>query len=106
MARLPLLMLGLALLAGCGDADAGGGGAAATGSSLTGVPWQVTSGLHTPGWEDAAPSATSAEGHLTGSTGCNRYSAAYKTSGAQLTLGRVASTMKACPAPADAVEAE
>ena len=107
MPRLPLLMLGLALLAGCGNDDSGeGGGTAATGSSLTGVPWQVTSGLDTPGWEQVAPSATFAGGHMTGSTGCNQYSAAYKTDGDQLTLGQVASTKKACPAPAGAVEAE
>jgi heat shock protein HslJ len=72
MRRLTRSLLGLALLAGCGEDD---GGAAATESSLTGVAWQVSSGLTTSGWQRVAPSATFADGKVSGSTGCNRFTA-------------------------------
>ncbi len=88
MRRLSLFVLGLALLAGCGESDSGGPAE----SSLTGVPWQVSAGLHTSGWEAVAPSITFTDGHASGSTGCNRFNASYKISGGKLTLGPVATT--------------
>jgi heat shock protein HslJ len=103
MRRLTLSLLGLALITGCGDDD---GGATASESSLTGIAWQVGSGLTTSGWERVAPSATFAKGKVSGSTGCNRFTASYEINGEQLQLGRVAATRKACDAPADAVETE
>lgn len=41
--------------------------------------------------------ATFAAGKLTGSGGCNRYTATYVLRGNQLTIGQAATTMMACP---------
>jgi heat shock protein HslJ len=41
---------------------------------------------------------------VAGNGGCNAYSAAYTTSGGDLTLSDIASTQMACPPPLDAVE--
>ena len=89
MRRL-LLLLGLAVMAGCGDE----GGAAQ--ASLEGVPWALAAG----------PSATFSNGTVAGSTGCNRFSASYTLDGDALEIGRVASTQMACAPPADKVERE
>jgi heat shock protein HslJ len=102
MRPLTLCLLGLALVTGCGD----DGAATATESSLTGVAWQVGSGLTTSGWERVAPSATFAAGKVSGATGCNRFTAPYRVTGEQLELGRVAVTRKSCDATANAVETE
>ena len=105
MPRLLMLVLALAAAAvGCGDD--GGGGAAVSESALNGVPWVVTSGLTSPGWEQVAPSTAFADGHVAGSSGCNRYNAAYKVDGDMLEIGQVAGTMRACGEPADTVETE
>jgi heat shock protein HslJ len=99
---LLLVLVGLVLIAGCGDDE----GAASGGASPEGVPWVVSSGLDTPGWEQVAPSATFAKGTVAGSTGCNRFSGSYKLDGDALTVGEVASTQMACEGPGDAVEKE
>ncbi len=93
MRRL-LLVLGLAVMAGCGDDS--GGGAAASAASIEGVPWALASG----------PSATFTNGTVAGSTGCNRFTATYTLDGDALEIGRVASTQMACAPPADKVERE
>src|SRR6185369_1496493 len=82
MRRL-LLLLGLAVVSGCGD-DGG----------IEGVPWALESG----------PSATFADGTVTGSTGCNRFTASYALDGEKLEIGHVAATQMACPPPADKIE--
>ena len=82
MRRL-LLLLGLAVVSGCGD-DAG----------IEGVPWALESGA----------SATFADGTVTGSTGCNRFTASYALDGEKLEIGHVAATQMACPPPADKIE--
>ena len=88
------LLLGVAVLAGCGDD--GGDGAAATAPSFEGVPWALASG----------PSATFKDGTVAGSAGCNQYTASYTVDGDALEIGTVASTNMACPPPADRVERE
>ncbi len=98
----PLLALALALTfaAGCGEDDDG----AAGGPGFEGVPWTVTSGIDVAGWEAYAPSATFADGTVSGSTGCNRFTAPYTIDGDTLEIGTAARTEMACPAPAGAVE--
>jgi heat shock protein HslJ len=91
--RWLLVLAGLAVVIGCGEDD---GGAAAGGASLEGVPWVHESG----------PSAAFADGTVSGSTGCNRYSAPYTLDGSDLALGQVASTNMACLGAADATERE
>jgi heat shock protein HslJ len=88
MRRL-VLLLGIALLAGCGEES----GAAATGS-FEGVPWALPTG----------PSATFEDGTVSGSSGCNQYTASYTVDGDALEIGTVAGTNMACPPPVDRVE--
>jgi heat shock protein HslJ len=90
--RLLAFLLGLAVVAGCGD----DGGEAATAPSFEGVPWALPTG----------PSATFADGTVSGSAGCNQYTASYTVDGDELEIGTVASTNMACPPPADRVERE
>lgn len=97
IALLPLVAV--ALLAGCGGTDD-----EVDAASLTGAPWTLVAGLDVPGWEEVAPSATFEQGRLGGSTGCNRYGAAYELDGASISLGEIASTRIACEGTAQAVE--
>ncbi|MGH3038493.1 MAG: META domain-containing protein, partial [Gaiellaceae bacterium] len=95
-----LLVLGAA--AACGEDEA----SPADPSALEGTPWVLASGVDVEGWEDVAPSATFADGMVTGSTGCNRFGGPYTVDGDSLELGEIAQTAMGCPPPADAVERE
>ena len=53
---------------------------------------------------ESGPSATFSNGTVSGSTGCNRYTASYTVDGSELEIGDIATTNMACPPPADAVE--
>ncbi len=90
MRRL-VVLAGIAAVIGCGDDD---DGAAAGASSFEDVPWALETG----------PSATFSGGTVSGSAGCNRYTASYTQDGSALEIGDVAATNMACPPPADAVE--
>jgi heat shock protein HslJ len=46
------------------------------------------------------------DGHLTGSAGCNRYSAPYTRDGDRIAIGPVISTRMFCAAPAGVMEQE
>jgi heat shock protein HslJ len=96
---LIVAVLALAVTVGCGD-----DGDAAQGPSFEDVLWQVSSGLGVPGWQSVAPSATFANGTVSGFTGCNQFTAPYTLDGERLELGDVASTKMACAAPGDSVE--
>jgi heat shock protein HslJ len=87
-------------LPACGD-EAGGAPAS---PSFRGVPWELAAGIDVAGWEDVAPSATFEQGRVTGSTGCNRFTAPYTLDAEALTIGAVATTQMACTGAADAVE--
>ena len=94
-----LLILGLVL--GCGSDDA----EQADVASFEGQPWVLTSGVDVPqDVEITWPSATFAGGTVGGSTGRNRFTASYTVNGDSLELGQIASTLMACPPPADAIE--
>jgi heat shock protein HslJ len=95
-----LIVLGAA--AACGEDEA----SPADPSSLEGTPWVLASGVDVEGWEGVAPSATFADGRVSGSTGCNRFGTSYTMDGETLELGEIAMTSMACPPPADAVERE
>ena len=90
----------LLTMAGCGEDSA----AAPDPAALRGEAWVLASGVDVEGWEQAAPSATFTEKQVSGSSGCNRFNAAYTVDGEALTLGPVAGTEMACPDPAGAVE--
>ena len=78
--RLLLVLAGLLIVAGCGDGEDG----ASSAPAFEGRPWVVSSGLDVPGWESVAPSATFADGRLSGFAGCNRFNAAYELDGDRL----------------------
>ncbi len=99
VAPLALLVVA-ALLPGCGGDDESGSDV----SQLEGVPWVLAGGIDVEGWEENAPSATFEGGKVTGSTGCNRYGGQYTVDGDALEITQVASTLRACPPPADEVE--
>jgi heat shock protein HslJ len=94
-----VVLVALALAAGCGEDDQQGDAARAP--SFEGVPWVLSSGLKTAGWERAAPSATFTDGRVAGSAGCNRYTAPYTLEGEALTIGELATTQMACEPLAD-----
>lgn len=94
------LLVALALSA-CGGGEETGGPAA---GSIEGIAWVLVAGVDVEGWEATPPTATFDDGTVSGSTGCNRYSATYTRGAEALELGPIASTRMACPPPADAVE--
>ncbi len=78
-------------------------------SALEGAFWRLTSVAHTDGQLHAVPNsveatATFANGAVSGSGGCNRYTASYTVNNGKLTLGSAAATMMACPEPQAVVE--
>jgi heat shock protein HslJ len=77
--------------------------------TLEGTLWQVASAVEAKGTLGPVPdgvvaTARFAEGRVSGSGGCNRYTAAYILDGRALSVGLIASTMMACPDPAGAFE--
>ena len=96
---LPLLVLVIGVVSGCGGDEDGTGAA-----PFEGTPWVLMSSLDVAGVAGAAPSATFADGTVGGATGCNRFSAPYTVDGDSLEIGTIASTQMACEPPLDAVE--
>jgi heat shock protein HslJ len=85
---------------------------AASPAVLTGVTWQMTM---VNNGQDAVVSALAGsevtalfgeDGSLTGSAGCNRYTASYQLDGDSLTVGPAASTMMMCPDPEGVMDQE
>lgn len=69
---------------------------------LEGGNWRLTQVVQADWSPQTVPpaleaTATFADGKLTGSAGCNRYTATYVLRGNQLTIGHAATTMMACP---------
>lgn len=93
-----LLVLAGTLLAACG------GGSEPDSTDLIASSWVLSSGVDPSGIGVPAPSLDFAAGKISGSTGCNRFSAPYELDGDRLTIGAVTTTQMACEAPADTVE--
>jgi heat shock protein HslJ len=104
-AGLAVVSLALALVVSvCGGGENGRGAAA-----FEGVPLVLSASspgfvAHAFGWEEAPPSATFEDGTVSGSTGCNAFTATYTARGESLDLGEVVSTRVACVAPRDETE--
>jgi heat shock protein HslJ len=75
---------------------------------LTGQTWQVAEICGNPtaaGQQDRPPHLVfSAEGRISGSTGCNRLTGTYQLDGKALKFSPLAMTKMACPPPLDAQE--
>jgi heat shock protein HslJ len=91
--------------AGCGDDE--GDEAASSPADLTGVHWQVSGGLKTEGWEASAPTMLFDDAqNVSGSSGCNRYTASYALDGDTLQIGSPGTTLIGCEGVQQAVEVE
>lgn len=102
-----LLLLVAVLLAACSPSDEGA--TAATGLPLEGTPWTLLSyddgGSLTDVDQGVEATALFEEGQVSGSGGCNRFTAGYTREGDALTIDPAATTLMACPEPASSVEA-
>lgn len=77
--------------------------------TLEGPSWRLAAVIHADGETHAVPdgveaTATFAAGAVSGSGGCNRFTAGYTLEGDRLMIERGASTMMACPEPQATVE--
>jgi heat shock protein HslJ/uncharacterized lipoprotein NlpE involved in copper resistance len=75
------------------------GGGSGSRSALEGTTWQVEKLLGNPVTLPAGPRSPHlvfADGHVSGSTGCNRIAGTYTVNGNKLQFGRLASTKMAC----------
>lgn len=99
-AAVLMALFAAVVLTACGDDDASGTSAPA---DVEGVPWILESGA---GFASGgpAPTATFADGRVTGTSGCNRYGGTYAVQGGRLSIETGPMTLKACPPPADEVE--
>lgn len=78
-------------------------------TALEGAFWRLASVAHADSQLHAVPdsveaTATFANGSVSGSGGCNRYTASYTVAAGKLTIGMAATTMMACPEPQAGVE--
>ncbi len=78
-------------------------------SGLEGVLWKLAEyvgpeGTTVPVPQAISASATFAAGRLSGNAGCNDYTGSYTVDGSKLTIGQIATTMKACGPAETAVE--
>ncbi len=92
LSRVTVVLLCGLLALGCHDDE---GGAASGASSFEDVAWTLVSG---------DPTARFANGTVSGWTGCNRFTAPYRTGGEALEIGTIATTKVACAPPAGEVE--
>jgi heat shock protein HslJ len=101
------LLIGLSI-ASIGLVAAACSSTAGTGGTLDGTAWTLktyaVSGAATPVPADMVIDAKFAGGKVTGFAGCNVYTASATISGAKLTVGPAATTMKACGPAVSAVE--
>jgi heat shock protein HslJ len=108
----PVLVL-VGVLAGCGTTSSDdGAGATATADALPleDTSWGLVSYVDGAGGTVEVPDGVSAtalfaDGTVSGSGGCNRFSAPFQLEGDALTIGLAASTLMACPDPQSSVEA-
>jgi heat shock protein HslJ len=101
------LLIGLGIVA-IGLVAAACSSTGGTGGKLDGTAWTLktyaVSGTATPVPADMVVDAKFAAGKVSGFAGCNVYTASATISGAKLTVGPAATTMKACDPAVSAVE--
>jgi heat shock protein HslJ len=74
-------------------------------AGLANTSWTVTSLAGVPTVGPARPTMTfSADGRVSGNSGCNQYSGTYRTDGSSITITNIASTMMMCAGPGADVE--
>ncbi len=104
------LLIGIALVTvGIVVAACSSGGSGGTGGTIEGTNWKLTS-YDFGGTDTAVPAgfvvdATFKAGQVAGFSGCNVYNASATVDGAKLTVGKAATTMKACEPTATTLEA-
>ncbi len=86
---------GIIILAACATT-----GSQQSGGDLTGKAWALTDlGGNAPLAGTSVTIQFKTDGTLAGSAGCNQYGGKYTTSGSNITISNVNSTMMACPQP-------
>jgi heat shock protein HslJ len=81
-------------------------------TSLVGTLWQLTAyyngkdGFVSVLLDTEVMATFGEDGKLSGSAGCNNYSASYEVTGDQITIGPAAATMMMCPTPEGIMEQE
>ena len=104
------MLIGIALVTvGIVAAACSSGGSGGTGGTIEGINWKLTS-YDFGGTDTAVPAglvvdATFKAGKVAGFSGCNVYNASATVDGAKLTIGKAATTMKACEPTATDLEA-
>jgi heat shock protein HslJ len=103
------LLIGIALVTVGIVVAACSGGSGGTGGTIEGTNWKLTS-YDFGGTDTAVPAglvvdATFKAGKVAGFSGCNVYNASATVDGAKLTVGKAATTMKACEPTATDLEA-
>jgi heat shock protein HslJ len=85
---------------------------AAQSRSLAGTSWSATGinngrqAVSSPVKDSSVTMDFSADGVVSGSAGCNRYTAPYKSDGSSLSIGQAAATRRMCGEPAGVMEQE
>lgn len=101
---VPLVLVVL-LASGCTTSD---GDTAGTALPLEGTPWTLVSyavdGVATEVPDEVTVTALFEDGQLSGSSGCNTYSAEYTLDGTTLSIAPIAGTLIACDEPAASTE--
>lgn len=100
-----VLSIATLVVAGCADASVATSPPTPSAEGLAGTAWVVTS-VNGQGVVPAAPPTMSfgTDGRVSGSGGCNQYSAAYRTTGGSITVGDIGSTLMLCEGAAGAQE--
>ena len=99
-----VLSLAALIVAGCADATVATSPPSPDGV-LAGTAWIVTS-VNGQGTVPASPPtmAFGADGKVSGTGGCNQYTASYRTTGDSITVGDIGSTLMLCEGPGGAQE--
>jgi heat shock protein HslJ len=104
--RVSTLIVACLITVAC---SAGAGGSPGDGPrdvGLANTSWTVTSLAGVPTVGPARPTMMfSADGRVSGNSGCNQYSGTYRTDGSSINITNLASTMMMCAGPGADVEA-
>jgi heat shock protein HslJ len=109
--RVPIVrvsaLIAVSLIAvACSSGPGAGPSEGSADAGLANTSWTVTSLAGRPTVDPQRPTMTfSADGRVSGNSGCNQYSGTYRTDGSSISITNVASTMMMCVGPGADVEA-
>jgi heat shock protein HslJ len=104
--RMSTLIPACLLVVACSSGAGGRPSDDPANAGLVNTSWTVTSLAGIPTVGPARPTlAFSADGRVSGNSGCNQYSGTYRTDGSSIRITNIASTMMMCAGPGADVEA-